>query len=762
MENPFVLPKDQYTRDLDLLKGFFDQNTHFISTMTGQPGDKVKAFLKRQLSRGGQFPLRDPNMLVLKKESPGNRVKDELTLLAYVREVTDTNRILSPSMVCYENPNVLKSPSAIFVEKGISGRKVAKAEQFKAKVAGDTVLEHIKDAEQNAKKIGINSLSGMHGFSGNILYIKSGHSSLTSMCRAATGYGNANNERLLAGSRHYHTPTIALANMASLVTSQDHVLFDATMQTWGMVYPTVEQTAECIRRSTDLYWRNAKQFQRLVDYIVRMTPIERAIVVYTGDLYHIAKLNDAVVRTWMDKMIKYDPASDTRDHGITDAHALLSGKTFDGDLTVLATYLNAEYTKGEDFDSMKKKGMDDVLIRVAKTAYHLQSVLSEYFSFIRVFLTPTQLTPTVANIRGILRRTVLASDTDSTIFTTQEWVTWYTGSDKRTKEGDGIWYTTTFVACQCIVHVLAKLSANMGVIPEHLHRLSMKNEYAFPVFALTNRAKHYYAFMSAREGNVYKDYEMEIKGVALRSSTVPPTIIKAAKNLMKEVMTRADENRQFTLEELYQTVWHYEQDIVNSIKKGEHKYLKSAQIQESYNNTNKKEPYLDKTNWRHYHMWEDIFAPKYGHVESPPFSVIKVPLAINNKTDMQTWFKHCDSVDPEFGARLRNYATLAGRDKISTLMLPLSILSGIGMPDEVMAMIDVRRLTYDILESFYMILESLGVFQVDSKYVRLISDIYTPSGEANLQPPATDANSTLDEDDDVDLAEDDDEDWLFL
>lgn len=46
-----------------------------------------------------------------------------MTLLNYVKTVTETDRILSPSMVCYENPNVLKSPSAKFVESGIAGRK---------------------------------------------------------------------------------------------------------------------------------------------------------------------------------------------------------------------------------------------------------------------------------------------------------------------------------------------------------------------------------------------------------------------------------------------------------------------------------------------------------------------------------------------------------------------------------------------------------------------------------------------------------------
>lgn len=756
MENPFVLPKEAYTRDLDLLKGYFKQNVFFLHRMTGQSEDQCLKFLRKTLSRNGRFPMQDPNMLVLRQDSPGNRVKDEMTLLSYVKTVTDSDRILSPSMVCYENPNVLKSPSAKFVESGIAGRKKAKNEMFMAQVAEDKVLEKIKDAEQNAKKIAINSLSGMHGFTGNILYVKSGHSSLTSMCRSATGYGNANNEKLLAGSRHYHSPKITVANMAALVTSQPHAEFEAAMQKCGFVYPNVEQTAECIRRSTDLYWRNPAQFQKIVDFIVRMTPLERAIVVYTGDLYHITKYNDEFVRTFMDKIIKFDPSKD--DTVIEDPKKLLDGKSIDDDTKVLATYLNADLARGENFDSMSKKGMNEALLYIARTALNIQNVLQEYFDFIRVFLTPVLLAPTVANIKGILRRVVLASDTDSTIFTTQEWVTWYTGNDNRTKEGDGIWYTTTYIACQCIVHVLAKLSANMGVIKEDLHRLTMKNEYAFPVFTLTSRAKHYYAFMSCREGNVYKDYEMEIKGVALRSSTVPVSIIKAAKGFMKEVMNRADQNQQFTLEELYHKVWSYEQDIYNSIKNGEHKYLKSAQIQESYPNMNKENPYLEKSNYKHYLMWEEVFAPKYGHVENPPYTCIKVPLAIKNKTDMAGWFAKVEETDPEFAARLKHYHTMTGRDKIGTLYLPYSILAGIGMPEEVMVMIDVRRLTYEILESFYMILESLGVFQVDSKYVRLISDIYTPEGEVNLQPLATDSNSTIDDDEEEDFLYEEEED----
>lgn len=735
MENPFVLKKPEYVRNLDLLKGYFSQHTIFLHKMTGASKEKAMMFIRGELSRNGRFPIKDPEVLMLRQESPGNRVKESTTFLGYVKEVTDSGRILSPSMVCYERPEVLKSPTAKFVEAGIKGRKKAKGEQFLAKINGDKVLEKIKNSEQNAKKIAINSLSGMHGFAGNILYVKSGHSSLTSMCRTATGYGNANNERLLAGARHYWSVDIALANMLSLLDSQPADEFEAAMVECNLNYPTVEQTIECIRRSTDMYWRNEKQFAKLAAFIEKLDPVELAIITYTGDLYHIKQYNEQYVREFFDQMIQVKESNKTFD----DPKAWLKEQQdINGDTVTFGIYLNAEMMRGMSIEKLHDAGRTDDLIKLCRSVDQINTALRDKFTFIRTFLTPKSLPPTVANIRGILRHVVLASDTDSTIFTTQEWVEWYTGHSKRSLEGDGIWYATTYIACQCIIHVLAMFSANMGVSPHDLHRLSMKNEYAFPTFALTSRAKHYFAQRSAQEGNVFEESDMEIKGVALRSSAVPPAVIERAKLLMEEVLKKADAGEQFNLNYLYHVVWEWEQDIYSSIKKGQHKYLKSGQIQETYAN-------LEKSNYRHYIMWNEVFGDKYGMVDAPPYTIIKVPLRVKNKTDMKDWMDHIERLDPDMAVRMAKYCVEKDRDTIATLLLPHSILSGTGMPDEIMEFIDIRRLTYEILESFYMILESCGVFQVDSKYVRLISDIYTPPGEVNDVPGPTDTNSSISE-----------------
>ena len=725
--NHFVLPTSEYNRDLNLMRAYIKQTATYLAKVTGEPFEKCVSFVKREIGPGGKFELKDPQIISLEQTSPGNREKVERTFMEYVNEVVVSDRILSPSMVVYERPEVNKSTSAAFVEGGIAGRKKAKGEMFKAKQEGDEVLEYIKDCEQNAKKIGINSISGMHGFSGNILYVKSGHSSLTSMCRTATGYGNANNEKFLTGSRHYWNSDIVMGNILTIVTSTDYALLQEAIDAYKIVMPTVRDTMRCIEHSTSLYWRNPSELDRIEELVCKLTDLERAAFVYSGDLYHLMVYNEDLVRGFMDQLTQTQEGN-----AVPDPDASL--KKLDDDTKSLVNLLNAHILDSYMDDEGKRQSKTHKWVRendpkgymeLAATADNVHRTLDDYKLLIKALWVPKHMPPTVANIRGIMRRTAIASDTDSTIFTTQEWVHWYTGSYKRTRKGDGIWYAVTYLTTQCIIHVLAQFSANMGVSKPDLHRLSMKNEYAFPVFSLTTRAKHYFAFMSAREGNVYAEYETEIKGVALRSSAVPIHVIKRAKELMIEIMTIADKGEKISLNYVYGVIYDLEMDIRTSIEKGEAKYLKTGQIKEKYKN-------MASSPYEQYLRWEAIFAPKYGSTPHPPYSVIRAPLEINNKTDMANWLASME--DRDIAGRMAKYMLENNRKEIKNLLLPAQVLGQSGMPKEVLLAIDIRKLTYQILESFYLLLESLGVYQVDSKFQRLVSDFWSPEiGRQTLQ-----------------------------
>lgn len=710
-ENPFVLPKEQYKRNLNIVAGYIRQCALFLAVQTGDPYEKCVQFVKNAIKPGGKFALQDPEVLALEQVSPGNREKVNKTFLGYVGEVVNANRILSPSMVGYERPEVNKSTSAAFVEMGIKARKMAKNEMFQAKIAKNHVLEYIKDCEQNSKKIGINSISGMHGFAGNILYVRSGHSSLTSMCRTATGYGNAWNEKFLEGSRHYYNPEITLASILAIVDNTDYERFQEVVDKYQIHLPDVQQTMDCIHHSTTLYWRSPNESAKLESFVAKLSPLQRAAFVYTGDMYHLAQYNDELTRTFLTKLIT---ARQNRPE-MEAAEAIIKG--LDSDVTALVNYLNADIMKGTDHKEVKAENPDGYR-ELAATALGVYDVLAEYFDLIRTLWVPSILSGSVARIPSIIRRVVLGSDTDSSIFTTQYWVKWLTGSYKRSKLGDGAWYAMTYLATQGIIHVLAQLSANVGVTVEDLHRLAMKNEYAFPVFVLTPRAKHYFAFMSCREGNVFDEYDNEIKGVALRPSKIPVDIVKRAQALMMELMEKADNDELISLDYVYGVIYEYEQKIRTSIENAEQTYFETGQIKEKYKN-------MESSPFQHYLLWEEVFAPKYGNTAPPTYASIKVPIEINSKSDMRLWFESME--DKEVAARFAKFMDDRGKDKLTALRLPSAVLGDSKMPVEILQVINIRRLTYQLLECFYILLECLGIFQVDDQHIRLVSDFYQPS-----------------------------------
>lgn len=105
----------------------------------------------------------------------------------------------------------------------------------------------------------------------------------------------------------------------------------------------------------------------------------------------------------------------------------------------------------------------------------------------------------------MVRRTVVTSDTDSTLFSTDEFVNWYFNDMIFTDESFALTSSVAFISTQCIAHSLAILSANMGVDESKLFTLSMKPEYSFPVFIPTSVAKHYFTTKTIQEGNVLKN-----------------------------------------------------------------------------------------------------------------------------------------------------------------------------------------------------------------------------------------------------------------
>lgn len=706
MENHFVLPKEEYSRDLNILNHYVEDSALYLHKRTGKSLDVCRDYVKRNTAPGGKLGITDPDVMSLTKHKPGHREKEQLKLSAYLRDMEDNDRIVSPTMAVYYNPTVKPSLSSDFIGINIQRRNESKHAMFSAKEAGDKAMEEFKKNEQKSFKISNNSLSGAQASAHTVLYNKSAHSSLTSTCRTATSYGNANNEKFLFGNRHYWGPDVVKANITSILRSTNYEALSHAMDLYGIRHPTIAETFECIRYSTDLYWKNDEELRKIYALVETLSDIERSAFVYSGDLYHLAKYNDEVVRVFLDKL------SSKATVPIDDPDVYID--QMDADLNAFVGLLCAEELSGKSIKAIKKEGGRDYQI-VGATAKHILEVLDEYQHLIKAFWRINTLPSSIAHIRSSIRRGVITSDTDSTIFTVQYWTEWYVGQIDFSEKSNAIAYAVVYLATQTIAHILAMVSAGMGVRPDMIHDLSMKNEFAFPVFVLTSMAKHYFAYISAQEGNVFTELDTEVKGVYLKDSNCPPHVMEEFNKTLRWTMDRVMDGGGINITELYQKISTIENGIRESVRKGESSYLTGSQVKnkESYANP-MSSPYL------HYLLWNEVFAPKYGEAPEPPYSAVKVSIDIKNKTAMQEWLDKIE--DRELATRLMNWIKANNKNAITSILLPRPVVDVTGLPEEIIQAMNIRKLIYSTVKPFYILLESLGVYMTNNNITRLVSD----------------------------------------
>lgn len=714
MNNAFIKPASHYNRDLDVLGNYRSDMALYLSKRTGKPLEVCQAWVNQVTARGGRLEIKDPEVLHLARNKNGDREQKVLTYTEYLNNIKDRRLLFSPAMTVYENPNRRESLLSIYVTGNIEGRAKVKAEAFDAQMAGNHVVADIKENEQSTYKIANNSISGGQASASTIFYNKSAHSSLTSTCRVATSYGNANNEKFLAGNRHYWAPDVVLANITSIIGHVDYNLVGKAVETYGLTIPSVDQVMDVILYSTRHYWRNNKQELEVRKLVEGLQPLERVAFVYVGDMWHLAKYNPTFVHTFL-QIMSSKPAGTT----LSYADAKVYVKGMDNDLKAYVSLICAKELDGRTLkklqESAEQGNANDIhgICVMGEFAKKVIETLEQYALLIEAFWVTDNVPASVARIRNSMRHVAITSDTDSTIFAVENWVEWYLGKVDFSEEAFSINYTMVYLASQSIIHVLAKLSTILGVIPEKLNVLAMKNEFAFSVFGLTSMAKHYFAYKAAREGNVFKHLEEEIKGVYLKDSNCPPQIMAVVTETIKEIMDTVIADQQISMIDLYRKIANIELGIIDSVVKGKSEYLARSSVKTANSYTNP-----SQSPYQHYVYWQDIFAPHYGDAPELPYPAIKVSLDLSNKTAIQEWIASIEN--PEVAAKIAKH--FANKPGMTTLLLPKDNVERRGLPKEVVQAMNIRKLVYSTVRPFYLILEALGIFLVNGNNTKLVSD----------------------------------------
>lgn len=705
-ETPFVRKSEEYKRNINPISQYFDQAASYLSHMTGRPYDECFTFVKKTVKNSEITQTVDPKVNYLERQSNGDREIRETTLNEYISTALKEGDLIAPTLTTYTNPKIKESLLVNYVEDNIAARSVAKKAEFAAKAAGDKEKSKIFNIEQTNKKLRNNALSGAHVSASTPLYNKTAHSTLTSACRTTSGYGNANNEKFLNGNRHYWCANIVINNVISIINNTDFSELERVIKKYNITLPSVDEVCSSIKYSTDLYWSDSRQFKKISDLILKLNPLERAAFIYTGDMYHLMKLNNELVRTMIKEL-------STKVTGECE-NPLKLIKEVNSDYVDLAHSVcySEMKSKGKNYQAMENTPELNTLVL---TSINIGNVLNKYSDLIKILWVTNNLPSSVGYFPESIRRSAITSDTDSTIFTVQDWVQWYKGEINFDDESMAVSAIMIFLASQTITNVLAVMSANFGMVGKRLFQIAMKNEFKFDVFIVTNVAKHYYAKISIQEGNVFKEREREIKGVHLKSSNSPKFVTKKANELMEFIMESTLNNKKISITTILKDIADIERSIKDTIFSGGLDYFRLGQIKtpDSYTREERESPYIN------YHLWQEVFAEKYGSLPLPPYSCIKINTTLSNASTTKLWLD--EMKDQDLANRLRKWLQLHKKTHLPTFYLSVDISKSIGIPKEIQDIINIRKIIMDLCNIFYIILETVGVYL---KTGELVSDSY--------------------------------------
>lgn len=695
MSSIFLRPADYYQQNINPIVQYFDQSAYYLSKMTGAAFDQCRQYVVDGIKTNKFEGVQDPLVEFYERNEQGDRAPAFLNLSRYLASVVREDLIIVPTHTCYVKPKVKKSLLAGFTIENKTLRNINKKAAGAAKAEGNMELFIFKNNEQDNNKRYNNSMSGAMVAGGSVINNPTGHSTLTSITRTVGSLGNASNEKIIAGNRHYRSADVVLNNVIAITSQIDKDELTAVMQKFGLHYPTVAQTEECIKYSSDLYWSDEFQFKKIRDYLNKLEPVELAAIVYVGDFYHLRKYNEKFVHTFVTKLAK-------KVKGVVIEDALAKAWKLDELVMNYAhqVCITEMRGKGKKYDKLSPESLNTLVA----TGLNIEAVIEEYRDLVNAIFLTKIIPASTAYIPDMIRRSVVLSDTDSTMFSCDEWVNWYFGELNFDDEGFALSGAVMYIATQCIAHTLAVFSANMNVVREDLFTLSMKPEFLFPVFAQTTVAKHYYTITFVKEGSVYAEPEMEIKGVHLKSSASPREIIKDAAATMKEILLSVMNDKKLSIQKYLDKTISMEQMILKSLRSGEVKYLKTSKIKnkEAYSLDEFKSPY------QHHQMWLDVFVPKYHYFDNPTYGVLKIPTIMHNRSRTVKWL--AEMKDRDLAQRMTVWMEKYNKKNIGTFYISTQYAASYGIPEEILSVMDTKSIIMDLTNIYRMILGTLGYF----------------------------------------------------
>lgn len=693
MGNIFIRDLKDYKIDMSPVQQYIKQATLYVHKTVGLSLEDAEKMVRKQIKKSD---IVNPEVKYNYRNDNGDVTVEQTSLMHYIEDNVRSNHIVVPSMTAYVHPSKDKSLHAEFLERNIASRNADKKKAFQYKQEGNSVLHGRFNTLQKSKKIANNSLSGAYASISTILYNPSAHYSLTSTTRTATSIANAVTESMVAGNKHYREPYIVLNYIVSTVQTVNYDSINNIINKYNIYKPTAEEVLTAIRRSSDLYWTNDLYFDKILELLNSLDGVERAMVLYVNDFYNLRVFNDGLVRGMISKLSK-------RVKGLTDnpLEVLNNSEEF---VLNLIHHICAPDIKGKKVNYKDMVGSEE-LDYLGSTALNVNLTLEMYSDLLQAFFRNDVMPVSVAYIRDIVRRVTVLSDTDSTCATYQEWVEWYLGEILFSEEATAVSASVMSVVTQVLEHKLRQYTSNLNV-PDNLKgKITYKGEFYWHTMTPMSVAKHYFASVAIQEGNVFANDDLELKGVNLIASNAPMFVQKITKDTIIEINETINRNEKLSLMKYIKIAADLERRLLKELAEGNTEVLKMGKLKEAsgYKLGPDKSPYINHI------LWDTVLSDKYGKIDEPPYTTVKVPTTLKTKRLLNNFLDNME--DQVLKNKFLDFCAKYDKDSIGTFHLPMVIIGEHGIPEDLIPAIDSDRIVFDSLGALYMVLSGIGFYK---------------------------------------------------
>lgn len=711
--------KTDYSQERErpgLFTNYLQKMTLYLKTLHPErSAEEIEAFIKDIVRKRAKSPM----VQAVHHKREGYSEDIEMRLDKFIVQIIGKNN-LSPSGSCYLPVEVKES----FLRRSIEA-KIKARNEFKHMYLGFEAQGKKREAQyyyqkQANAKIFNNAIAGGMRIKQFILGSLAGFNAITSTGRMSVKQGYSFIERAVNGNIYLPSSADAISyilNHASHVPEE----FAALIQQDILYVPTTQQVTDYLVTSVENYVQrpNAAWIQSL---LTGLDDTKLAYVFYAGCLSNLCRYNETMMRGWIDSCFISEKIDPVLYQDIDPAEV----KSFPGD--VISCILSTNYKRlGEN---PKKPGKWNSLKDAAKfnpeglkefiyVCRHFQENFQKLLHVIRPIFQIQTTFSRLTHQNRMARYTVPLSDTDSNIFSTQELIRWKRGKLDFHQESYEMNAMVTFILSQSLEHVFARLSSGLGIAQKDVFRISMKNEFLYPILLSTSLAKHYLAIATMQEGSLLPNPRKDIKGVGYRSSAYPKLIRDGFDKFVVDLFAEIEKGEPIEAASILSHIAGIEHTINQSILDRESVYLQTVSVK-------RKEDYADPmgSSYFYYELWSSVFAEEYGEMVIPN-KCYKIPLKNGKRLFRDPVFlSHLEQTHPVIHKNLMRFMANYPKRDITYLLIPP--FKGNIQPffTEIM---DVRAHISQVMMAYYHTLDGLGIGTVDKRANGLVSDFYNPA-----------------------------------